>query len=531
MHRIGYLTAIGVLTILGLAGSAVAQGGAVGADAASLRTEIEKQRALIEAQQQQLEQLRAALAGQSARLEELSRAVKPEAVATVPAAAMPAPASAPAPSPLQLHIGTASITPVGFMDFTSVFRTSTGGSGIGTNFGAIPYANTTAGKLTESRFSGQNSRVGFRVDAQAGQTSVLGYLESDFLGFSPGNAAVSSNSNSLRLRLYWVDLKRNKLEILAGQSWSLLTPNRKGLSPLPGDLFYGQAIDVNYLAGLTWGRNPQLRLVYHPRDTVAVGLSLEAAEQYGGGSAGGSVVTLPAALAASYASQLNTGGNTFGVPNLHPDVIGKIAFDPKWKRAAHFEIAGLLSDFRFYNPLTAQHYTATGGGAAFNFNVEAAKNFRFVVNSYYSDGGGRWLFGQAPDLIIRPDGKPSLIHAASTVSGLEYQATPNTLWYAYYGGIYIKRNFSADPATGQLSGYGYTGSPDSQNRAIQEATFGVTRTLWKNSNYGALSFMAQYAYLTRSPWYAAAGHAPNAAVNMVFLNLRYALPGAPPPAK
>ena len=29
-------------------------------------------------------------------------------------------------------------------------------------------------------------------------------------------------------------------EFLAGQSWSLMTPNRNGLSPAPGDLFYSQ---------------------------------------------------------------------------------------------------------------------------------------------------------------------------------------------------------------------------------------------------------------------------------------------------
>src|SRR5439155_9469999 len=41
-------------------------------------------------------------------------------------------------APLQLHIGSAAITPVGFMDFTAVFRSTNPGSGIGTNFGSIP---------------------------------------------------------------------------------------------------------------------------------------------------------------------------------------------------------------------------------------------------------------------------------------------------------------------------------------------------------------------------------------------------------
>ena len=48
-------------------------------------------------------------------------------------------------SPLQFHIGTATLTPVGFMDFTSVFRSKTAGGNIGTSFGSIPYATVTSG--------------------------------------------------------------------------------------------------------------------------------------------------------------------------------------------------------------------------------------------------------------------------------------------------------------------------------------------------------------------------------------------------
>jgi hypothetical protein len=49
-----------------------------------------------------------------------------------------------------------------------------------------------------------------------------------------------------------------------------------------------------------WGRVPQFRIIYHPNDTIALGFSLENPEQYSGGSAGGSLVTLPSGLASSY---------------------------------------------------------------------------------------------------------------------------------------------------------------------------------------------------------------------------------------
>ena len=57
--------------------------------------------------------------------------------------------------------------------------------------------------------------------------TLLGYVETDFLGIVPGNVAVSSNSDTLRLRLFWADLRKGKFEFLAGQSWSLLTPESK----------------------------------------------------------------------------------------------------------------------------------------------------------------------------------------------------------------------------------------------------------------------------------------------------------------
>ncbi|MBZ5583438.1 MAG: hypothetical protein LAQ30_14750 [Acidobacteriia bacterium] len=497
--------------------------------------DIAQLKAQLAAQQAQIDELRKELQGQkNSGLESRDRVTPAEGASTAPAAATPASAQVPPEragdaAPLTFHIGTAAVTPIGFMDFTTVYRNRTGGSGIGTNFGGIPYSNTVPGQLSEFRFSAQNSRIGLRVDAKVHGANVLGYLESDFLGFSPGNAAVSSNSNSLRMRLYWVDVRKGKSEILGGQSWSLLTPNRVGLSPLPSDLFYSQDIDVNYQLGLTWSRNPGFRFVYHPADRLALGVAVEAAEQYAGGSAGGGVITLPSAISSAYAGQIDTGGNTFGVPNQRPDVIGKIAWDPRVaRRHMHIEVAGVLSGFRFYNPLNQTRYTTQGGGGSLNLNLELTRKFRLVTNNFYSDGGGRWIFGQGPDLIVRGDGSPSLVRASSTVSGFEYQPSGAFLLYAYYGGAYFGKNVAIDPANGKLVGYGYPGSPNGQNRAIQEATFGFTDTFWKDPRYGALQFMTQYSYLARNPWSVAAGQPASANVNMVFLNLRYTLPGSAP---
>ena len=432
-------------------------------------------------------------------------------------------------SPLQFRIGTTTIMPVGFMDFTGVFRSTTTGAGIGTNFGSIPFTNGVTGKLTEFRFSAQNSRLGLRADTDVKGAHVMGYYESDFLGFVPVNAPVSTNSYTFRLRLFWLDIRKDKWEILGGQSWSLLTPNRKGLSPLPDDVFFSRNVDANYQLGITWARQAQFRFVYHPSETATLGLSLEAPEQYIGGSGGGGTITFPTAFVNSYAAQLDSGGTTLNVPNLHPDIIAKVAFDPKVSdHNLHIEFGGIVRSFRVYNPLTNQKLTSTGGGGTYGLNLELVKNFRFVSNGFISDGGGRYIFGNAPDLIIRGDGSPSLVHSASIVAGFEANLSSKFLLYGYYGGVYIQRNIAIDPANGKPVGYGFTGSPNSNNRNIQEGTLGYTYTFWRDAKYGAVQFMTQYSYLTRNPWAVAAGQPGTTHAHIVFINLRYLLPGAPP---
>ena len=458
----------------------------------------------------------------------IPRAAEPAAPVTV-LAAKPAQEQPVGASPLQFHIGSATIIPVGFMDFTSVWRSHDGGSGIGTNFAGIPYGSVFQNNLSEFRLSMQNSRIGFRVDATVKGAHAIGYMESDFLGNNPGNVAVSSNSNTLRSRLYWVDLRKGRWEVLGGQTWSLITPGRTGISPLPGDLFYTQNIDVNYQLGLFWGRIPEFRVVFHPSNKAAFAIALDSPEQYVGGSAGGGLITLPSALntSSTYQGELNIGSNTLNVPNVAPDVIAKLALDPA--KRVHFEVGGIERNFKVWNPTNATKYTATGGGAFVNLNLELAKGFRVMTNNFWSDGGGRYIFGQAPDLIAHADGSISLIHADSSVTGFEF-THKNSLVYAYYGGLYVGRNVAFDTTakTPGYVGYGYPGAPAGQNRAVQEGTLGLAQTFWKDAKYGALTLMGQYSYVTRNPWSFATGQPSNASLNMVFLNLRYTLPGSAP---
>jgi len=517
------------------------------ADVAQLKAQLAQQQRQIEELTRRLDALskpqepgrtQASDEGNAIRPRAADPSTRPLVASTTPifpATPAPAPISIAPPqtasdtsSPLQFHLGDAAFTPVGFMDMTSVTRSTNPGSGIGTNFGSIPYGNVQAGSLSESRLSIQNSRIGMRVDTGFGDVNVIGYWESDFLGQlgNPpnGGIAVTSSSFPLRLRLFWVDVAKGKWELLAGQSWSLATPNRRGVSPLPSEIFYSQDMDVNYQLGLTWSRVPGFRGAYHFSDKAVFAIALENSEPYVGGGNGGSAIVAPTAIAGILGTQVNNGTSVISAAALHPDIIAKLALDPS--NRFHFELVGIETTAKISNPASTpafQTNTKAGGGFEVNFNAELFKGFRLIDNNFWSDGAGRYIFGQAPDFIIGANGNLSLVHSASTVAGFEAQAR-KTLFFAYYGGAYIFKDLAYD-TTGKLIGYGPIAS-DGQNRSIQEITFGTNTTLAKSPKWGALNLILQYSYVFRDPWLATGTAPTQASTNMGFIDLRYTLPGA-----
>lgn len=429
-------------------------------------------------------------------------------------------------SPLALEIGPLTFTLLGFLDFTSVTRSTRDGGDIGTSFATFAYPNTAAGQLSETRFSAKNSRLGLRIDTDLGDTKVLGYIETDFLGNAASNLNVVSNSDTLRMRLYFVDVQHGPWEFLAGQDWSMLTPNRKGISPLPSDIFYTQNVDVNYQVGLVWERTPQLRLLFHPNDQWTFGISAENPEQFVG-----SAVTLPAKFDSS---QVDNGSNGPGTPNVMPDWIGKAAFDTKiGGHSFHADLAGLLREFKIntFDAGTGRSVDswATGYGGSFNMNIEVFPHFQLIENLYASSGGGREIStGVAPDFIVTgPDASGvdhiRTVNSYAGIAGFEWDVLPVTKLYSYYGQAYIDREFDR-LANGKFVGYGFPGSSNSNNKRIQEFTVGLTQVLWNGGRYGDLKLLLQYSYLDRDPWFVATGAPSNAHMHMGYFDIRYDLP-------
>ena len=426
------------------------------------------------------------------------------------------PDSATTSSPLAIHVGDADLLFGGFIDATAIRRTANTGSGIGTSFGTIPLANTVQGHMNDTQFSSQNSRLTLQATSKVGTANLKGVLELDFLGNAPNGLNVTTNSNTVRMRVFWGQYREGAFEFLSGQAWSLMTPNRNGLSPETTDVFFSQTVDPNYQAGLAWGRTMQFRLTTHPTEQVTAAVSIENPDQYVG-----SAVKLPAGF---LAGQVDTGATVNDVPNPFPDIIGKIAFDPKIGRThQHLDAAVLVRRFKTYRLDTDTTFAKSAVGGALTAAIEPVSSVRVIATGFYSSGGGRYIANtNLPDLIVNPDASMTLVTTWSSVVGTEIRAGSRTSVHAYYSAAHANRTVTID-VDGSVIGFGVPGSA-AANERITEATAGLIHTFFRDPKIGGIQFIGQYSYVRRTPFSVPAGTPPDASVHMIYFNVRYFLP-------
>jgi hypothetical protein len=430
------------------------------------------------------------------------------------------------------RIGSADIRLGGFVDIENIFRTTNTQNNIATNYAAIPYSDTPQGHLSEYRLTAQFSRFNIRVTDKIGDTDVAAYCEADFSGNDATNAYQTVNGHTLRMRLCFMRFQRSKWEVLGGQTWSWLTPNRIGIGPNPAELAITYNEDQNIGVGLPYTRAAELRVAYHLNDHWALGVGIEDPNQYIG-----TFVALPSAFASTVGPQFDN-GSQIGTPNLFPDILPKITYDTKIAgRHFHLEGVGLVTGVRSATKAvggtTFASHSAVGGGGSIATNFELFKNFLFLGNAFWSDGGGRYLVADGPQLVIRPNAAgsnifPSLVHAGAGSVGFEWIASQQSAFAVYYGADYFGRNFFPDTtntaAPGTIIGYGGPGSPNTNNRALQQITFDWLQTFWKSDMHGSLQYYTQYSYLTRAPWFIDPDTPKNAHLSMVYAGVRYVLP-------
>jgi hypothetical protein len=464
---------------------------------------------------------------------------RPVAVASPdPSGAMAA--NTPAPPVFRkagVTVGGFEISPVGYVALTTVTRSTNTGNPGGTNFFAIPFDNTVAGNIGETRVTANASRLGLRAHATVNSwLDVIGYFEADFLGNDAANVFVSPNSHTFRERLAYADVNASQFEFSAGQMWSWLTPNRKGLGPDPRTVFATLNVDPNLNVGVPGTRDAQARVAWHPSKEFAIGVGIENPDQFGGQGE----VTFPTAFNAQLAGQIDQ-ANQSTVPNAVPDVVGKVTYDTDWNtQHFHVEAAGMWREFKITDLPTIANsnfvtHTASGWIAALAANLEIFKGFNAVGNVFWSDGGGRYLYtGLGPDLVVLPDAAGndvfiSTVRTNAFLFGAEWQATQNTILAGYYGEAFFNNNFALDNTLGappnRFIGFGGPNSANNNNKFMQEWTADIKHTWWSDPRLGALQTLLQYSYVQRTPWFVAAGAPPDARVHMLYTEFRYVLPG------
>jgi hypothetical protein len=431
-----------------------------------------------------------------------------------------------------IKLGDVVMTPGGFVDFENIFRTTNTQSNIATDFGGVPYSNTPLGRVTEFRSTAQFSRLNFKIEDNSGGHDLIGYVEGDFSGNSAPGVYQSVNGLTNRLRLYFGYAKRGNWELLGGQTWSWLTPNRNGIGPMPSELAITYNEDQNLGVGVPYTRAAEFRVAYHVNQHWAIGAGIENPNQYIG-----TYIALPAQFAA-IGSQFDNNANA-GPANLMPEIIAKTTYDTDfYRRHFHAELTGFLTGAHASvttsgsSSLNSHNEFGGGGQVATNYELLPTK-LVVLANVFWSDGGAHYLVGTGPELVVRPnfagtDVSLSMVHAGAGSAGLEWRASQKEALAVYYGADYYGRDFFRDTTNTTnpdvIIGYGGPGSPNTNNRAIQQITFDWLLTFWKNEKHGALQYYTQYSYLTRAPWYVAPGDPRNAHLSMVYAGVRYVLP-------
>jgi hypothetical protein len=384
-------------------------------------------------------------------------------------------------SPLAIHYKGITITPGGFLEAATIFRTHNENGDVTSTFANIPFGGTANSHLSEFRGTARQSRIALLGEGKTGAWKLSGYYEADFLGAAPTANELESSSFNLRQRQLWGQAESNGgFSFLAGQSWSLMTTNRKGMTVRQE--FIPLTIDSQYVVGYNWARQWGLRFTKNFNNGVWAAFSIENPET------NLNVVNAPAGIfgfnnstnATSPSSQFtlnNTPGANGISTDLAPDLIAKVAFEPGF---GHYEIKAVGRFFR--DRIAGNNDIQGGGGAGFGAILPATKKVDVIFEGLAGRGIGRYGAGIGPDVTLRPTGSIVPVEDFQTMAGIETHPSPKLDLYIYGGDEYYGRSAYVN-ASGKGVGYGSPLNDVSgctvESPTSTQACQAQTRTLWQ----------------------------------------------------
>lgn len=417
-----------------------------------------------------------------------------------------------------------TITPGGYLELAGIYRDHFQGNDISSSF-AIPFPNNPASHTSEGRFTARQSRLSLLVEGKPNPSTTLSmYGEFDFQGAAQTANSNESNSYNPRIRnLYgtidW-DQGDHGWHLLAGQNWSLLTMNTKGITPrneLPPP-----EVDGQYIPGFAWARQPQVRLTGDFLDhKLWVAVSAENPQTTFGGTAPmGLVFNAPASSGFDSANTLSL--------NTVPDFIGKVAYEADIAgHSLHVEAFGIHRTFK------ATFSNGSGNESTDSFGYGGGVVFQALPNlldlQFSGIGGkgiGRYGSAQLPDVTFAADGSIHPIREYMLLAGATLHATKMLDIYAYAGEehqdptILSDSTFGVGLPTANNGGCFIDGGTCAGNtQRVRQLTGGFWQKIYQGS-YGRAQVGIQYSY-TQRQLFEGVGGAPQVGQNMGFLSFRY----------
>ncbi len=454
-------------------------------------------------------------------------------------------------NPLAIHYKGITITPGGWLESTFLVRGRNENADITSNFGAVPYNGVVNSNLSEFEASARGSRPIVVANGNVGSTKLTGYFEMDFLGAADTANYVETNSFNPRMRQLWMQAEfKNGVTFTAGQFWSLMTTDRKGIATRSE--FIPTTIEGSYVVGYSYARQNAVRITkdwnnkvwgafeiansqttlstsYTPANLMGFNTSSNALSPNGSTVNYGTPVTVTL-NGVSTSVVAPTGANGLST-DLAPDFIGKLAFEPGW---GHFEIKGVARIFRDRIASTADTTGTTnvtaGGGLGWaailpilpgklvsSNNKNWAQKIDFVFEGAIGKGIGRYGSANTPDVTVQPNGNVTPLPTVNSLAGFEFHPTPKLDLYTYGGDTYVGSERYSTLHDGDLvpAGYGSflvnntncgvevlpTGGAacGAQNKNLWDVTGGFWYRIWKG-NFGTLQYGMQFEYINRTTW-------------------------------
>ncbi len=422
-------------------------------------------------------------------------------------------------------LGSVKLTVGGFVDLTGYYRSRNENRGTGTGFSTIPfYGPTPQGNSGEFGLSAQQTRLSAKIEASIGpQSTLLGYVETDFENGAGGANSVQSNSYTPRLRQAFAEYEDDSWQasLLAGQAWTLATPFKKGLGPF--NTWQPPVIDHNYMVGYSYLRVPMVRAV-KGFGNFWMGIEANTPQTVFGGAA-----TVPAGQTVFTGYPGNTALNpqvNYSV-NVAPDLVAKAALDTSF---GHFDVFGVMRWFRDQVAFgtTSVNNDTFGGGVGASAFVPIGPWVDLMGNILYGSGIGRYGAAGLPDVTFNSGGGLTALPQGMGTAGAIVHAIPNVLdFYGFYGWNWVGASYFpgggyGNPAfdnTGcfnpNAGGAGCAGN----NQSLSQYTAGLNWNFLRG-RYGTFRTGVQYSHIVRTA-YAGEGGTPWAAEDLFMFNLRY----------